>query len=270
VLVAGLLAGSAAAPAARAATTAPEAWIFPVVGGATYTDDFGDPRPQGRHEGNDLVAPRGTPVVACSGGVVRLGRSRSGGYMIWLVGKRHEWLYIHLSNDRTAGNDNRGGPATAYAPGLRTGMTVHAGQEIGYVGNSGDADSTVAHLHFEEHSPSGAAHDPYRHLRAAPVPLLSTLSAAPIAPVVRGRFVALRSTPTGPMAAVAVRTITVGARTVAEHGRVVVVREAPAVAAALATARAGQRVTVTMAPQRLTRAAQPMGAGTWTAAAVTG
>ena len=144
-----VLATTLSAPAAAHAAAA--AMLFPVVGGASYVDDYGDARPQGRHQGNDLMAPKHTPVIAVADGVVRLQHSGRGGYMLYLRNSSHEWLYIHLNND-VRGNDGRGGPKTAYARGLRSGMRVRAGQEIAYVGNSGDAEGGPAHLHFEEHT----------------------------------------------------------------------------------------------------------------------
>ena len=60
------------ATAGTAAAAPPPFTLFPVVGGAHYTDDFGDPRSGGTHEGNDLMSPCGTPAVAVVAGTVRL------------------------------------------------------------------------------------------------------------------------------------------------------------------------------------------------------
>jgi murein DD-endopeptidase MepM/ murein hydrolase activator NlpD len=145
--------------------------IFPVVGEAEYTDDFGDARWQGGHEGNDIVAEWRAPVIAVEAGrVVFWTKSASAGCMLYLYGKSGtSYRYIHLNNDLTPRNDNRGGcvPDVAFAPGLRDGQDVRAGQLIGYVGDSGDADGIHPHLHFELHPGDGAAVSPYRWLRRA-------------------------------------------------------------------------------------------------------
>ena len=183
-----VLATTLSAPAA--AHAAAVSLLFPVVGGASYVDDYGDARPQGSHQGNDLLAAKRTPVIAVASGVVKLQHSGRGGYMLYLRNAQHEWLYVHLNND-VRGNDGRGGPKTAYARGLRSGMRVKAGQEIAYLGNSGDAEGGAAHLHFEEHSRSGTPHDPYRRLRAAPIVLFSAVASkrsSPLAPRFLGRL----------------------------------------------------------------------------------
>jgi murein DD-endopeptidase MepM/ murein hydrolase activator NlpD len=145
--------------------------VFPVVAKVSYVDDFGDPRPQGHHEGNDIMAAKRSPVVAVEAGrVEKWGRSSRGGCMLYLYGKSGTtYMYIHLNNDRTLKNDNRGGcrNGISYAPGLKSGDRVDRGELIAYVGDSGDANGLASHLHFELHPNGGRAVSPYRRLRGA-------------------------------------------------------------------------------------------------------
>ena len=174
----------AAAPAQRlsARGSVPAQLVFPVIGAVTYTDDFGDPRAQGGHPGNDILADKRAPVVAVEAGrIVYWTRSANAGCMLYLYGRSGTmYQYIHLNNDLTAKNDNRGAcvPGVAYAPGLTDGQTVRAGELIGYVGDSGDADGIHAHLHFELHPGGGKAVSPYEWLRRA-VPLTSSATQLP-------------------------------------------------------------------------------------------
>jgi murein DD-endopeptidase MepM/ murein hydrolase activator NlpD len=145
--------------------------IFPIVGKVQYSDDFGDPRGQGAHEGNDILADRKAPVVAVEAGkIVFWTTSANAGCMLYLYGKSGTtYLYIHLNNDVTMKNDNRGKciAGMSYAPGLTDGQEVKAGELIGFVGDSGDANGIHPHLHFEVHPGGGQAVSPYRYLKAA-------------------------------------------------------------------------------------------------------
>jgi hypothetical protein len=172
VLLLFLLLGLAGAEGAAAAAPKPvPTLVFPVAGPTTYTDDFGQPRPGGPHQGNDLLAAKKTPVVAVEAGKVGLWTtSASAGCMLYLYGASGTtYAYIHLNNDLTMQNDNRGKcvGGTAYARGLRNGTRVTAGQLLGYVGDSGDADGIHPHLHFEVHPGGGAAVSPYPYLQRA-------------------------------------------------------------------------------------------------------
>jgi hypothetical protein len=165
LLLLGVFAGTAQAASVPAVTA------FPVVGNVTYIDDFGAPRWQGRHEGNDIMSIRHQPAVAFERGKVEIHyRSLSSTCMLYLHGvSGMTYVYIHLNNDLTMKNDNRGGcrRGVAYAPGLQTGQTVRRGQLVGYVGDSGDADGIQPHLHFEVRTPSGRAINPYTYLNKA-------------------------------------------------------------------------------------------------------
>jgi len=158
-----------AAPAASAPKV--PLLLFPVAGPTTYQDDFGQARPGGVHQGNDLLATKKTPVIAVESGKVEFWTtSASAGCMLYLQGDSGTmYEYIHLNNDLTMQNDNRGKcvAGVAYAKGLKNGARVTAGQQIGYVGDSGDANGIHAHLHFEVHPNGGAAVDPYPYLQTA-------------------------------------------------------------------------------------------------------
>ena len=145
--------------------------VFPVLGAASYTDDFGDPRGQGGHEGNDIMAPRRALVLAAEAGTVEFHTTSSrAGCMLYLNGKSGtQYLYIHLNNDLTDGNDNQGTcvAGVAYAKGLKNGAKVAAGEVIAYNGDSGDADGIHPHLHFEVHPNGGGAVSPFPYLNKA-------------------------------------------------------------------------------------------------------
>jgi murein DD-endopeptidase MepM/ murein hydrolase activator NlpD len=128
--------------------------VFPVYGKHSFTDDWGAFRADtGRHEGNDVFAVAGTPVVAvCGGSLNRVGTLPISGNRLWVKCKTGDsFFYAHLS---------------AFATDARDGLQVKAGQVVGFVGSTGDAEKTPPHLHFEVHPGDGAAVDPYPFLRA--------------------------------------------------------------------------------------------------------
>jgi hypothetical protein len=145
--------------------------IFPVAGDVTYIDDFGQARPGGTHQGNDLMGVKKTPVVAVESGKIEFWTtSANAGCMLYLRGDSGTtYDYIHLNNDLTMRNDNRGKcvPGVAYARGLKDGARVQAGQIVGYLGDSGDANGIASHLHFEVHPNGGDAVSPYPYLQSA-------------------------------------------------------------------------------------------------------
>ena len=169
-----LLLLAAAATSAATAGAGPAAvpqLIFPVVGQVSYTDDFGDARGSGRHEGNDLMAPKRAIAVAAESGTVKFWTtSARAGCLLYLYGDSGtKYIYVHLNNDLTLGNDNAGKcvAGVAYAPALKSGDRVAAGQPVGFVGDSGDANGIASHLHFEVHPKGGAAVSPFAYLRKA-------------------------------------------------------------------------------------------------------
>jgi peptidase M23-like protein len=186
-----------AAPAAAAKAPVPPL-LFPVAGPTTYEDDFGQPRAGGVHEGNDLLATKKTPAIAVESGKVEFWTtSASAGCMLYLHGDSGTmYEYIHLNNDVTMKNDNRGKcvPGTAYAKGLKNGAHVTAGQQIGYVGDSGDANGLHAHLHFEVHPNGGAAVDPYPYLQTAQHLLFFAKVGSPFALALTGTVVTASDT----------------------------------------------------------------------------
>jgi murein DD-endopeptidase MepM/ murein hydrolase activator NlpD len=125
-------------------------WICPVQGPRAFSDDYGDPRGGGRrrHQGNDILAPRGTPVVAPVSGTARQHNSGIGGLS----------FYLHGSD----GTTYFGTHLDAYA----ASGSVSAGTVLGYVGNSGNARGGPTHLHFEIHPGGGGPVNPYPTLRA--------------------------------------------------------------------------------------------------------
>jgi Peptidase family M23 len=197
-LLLGLTAGSAAAfppelpptPPPPTAKGVPK-FVFPVVGPARYISDFGDARAQGSHQGNDIMSARKAPAVAVESGKVELS-SGGWGCMLYLYGDSGDkYAYIHLNNDLTMKNDNRGKcvPGVAFAKGLKTGQRVEVGQHIAYVGDSGDADGIQPHLHFERRPGGGAATDPFRWLNRLPRLLYSAPSGAQVSLALRGTVV---------------------------------------------------------------------------------
>ncbi|HEY5660693.1 MAG TPA: M23 family metallopeptidase [Gaiellaceae bacterium] len=161
--------GLAAGTAGAAPPKVPDHIVFPVVGQVQYVDDFGAPRAGGAHQGNDLMATKKSPAVAAEAGTVKYWTtSRTAGCMLYLYGVSGTiYYYIHLNNDLTAKNDNRGKCVKGVAYTVRNGARVQAGQQIGYVGDSGDADGGHAHLHFEVHPGGGKAVSPYPYLQKA-------------------------------------------------------------------------------------------------------
>ena len=120
-------------------------------------DTFGAPRPGDRkHQGIDIFAPRGTPVLSTTRGIVaRIGENSLGGTVVWVLGQggdRH--YYAHLSS----------------VADIRTGQRIAPGDVLGTVGTTGNARGTPPHLHYGLYRRANGAINPF--------PLLMDTSAA--------------------------------------------------------------------------------------------
>ena len=268
-LALGLTAVAAAAPAGKV----PKQIVFPLVGPAQYfAGDFGAPRPQGPHEGNDIMSVRHAPAVAAEAGKVEFetGSGRAG-CMLRLHGKSGtDYVYIHLNNDLGPTNDNKGDcvQGVAFAKGLKDGAKVSAGQLVGYVGDSGDADGLQPHLHFEIHPNGGAAVDPYSTLQAAQRLLFYAAAGATFTLQLNGTVVgndkdpsklrlrtdSVRWWPNGLKVDGVNRTLTIDGRMAAIESESTRVPKGATTAAG--TAKKGQHVSIYTLPAPTTRDAQ--------------
>jgi murein DD-endopeptidase MepM/ murein hydrolase activator NlpD len=135
---------SAASAASTRTVAVTGNWTCPVAGPHAFSNDWHQPRSGGRlHQGTDILAPRGTPVVANVSGTVNRHSSSLGGQSYYLRGDD--------------GNTYYGAHLQSYAAQGR----VAIGTVIGYVGTSGNASGGPPHLHFEIHPGGGAAVNPY-------------------------------------------------------------------------------------------------------------
>lgn len=151
--------------------------VFPVDGPVTYTSDFGAPRVGHTHEGNDLMGKKMQPELATVDGVIyRLTFSNlsSGGNSVTIRGA-DGWTYhyLHVNNDTPGTDDAAATREQAFPSDIVVGAPVTQGQVIAYLGDSGNAEATAPHLHFEIRQPaavgsySGTPIDPYASLGAA-------------------------------------------------------------------------------------------------------
>lgn len=122
--------------------------VFPIAAPSTFSDDWMAPRGGRFHEGIDIMAERGTPIVAVvSGTVIRIGTTPVSGNRFWLRAPNgDEYFYCHLDG---------------FAPAAQEGASVAVGTVLGYTGDTGDAKGTTPHLHFEIHPGGGGPIRPY-------------------------------------------------------------------------------------------------------------
>jgi murein DD-endopeptidase MepM/ murein hydrolase activator NlpD len=128
-------------------------FVFPVGGRTTIGGPFGSFRQIGAHQGNDLFADFGTPVVAVADGTIEnVGSLPISGNRLWVYADGgDQFFYAHMAS---------------FAPAAVNGRHVEKGTILGYVGNTGDAEPTPPHLHFEIHPNGGDAVDPNQFLVA--------------------------------------------------------------------------------------------------------
>ena len=135
-------------------------YVFPIYGPTSFADTFGAGRATtGWHHGEDIFAPLGAPILAVTDGTVfQVGWNDVGGLRVWLRDRYgNEFYYAHLS---------------AFSQLAVNGNQVEAGDVLGFAGNTGDAEHTPYHLHFEIHPASllDKGYDgvvpPYRYLVA--------------------------------------------------------------------------------------------------------
>lgn len=141
--------------------------VFPQEADATYfTDSWGAPRTGHRHQGNDLMAPKGTEVYAVADGTVLWVRDRgtAGRYVAIDHGDGWESWYMHLNDDNPGTDDGRAPLELGIV--VSPGDVVEAGQLIGFVGDSGNAEGSSPHTHFELHI-DGVPVDPHSYLLEA-------------------------------------------------------------------------------------------------------
>ena len=144
---------TAASPATTTTSASPPpqpsgSGTCPVAGAVSFTDSWGAPRSGGRsHKGVDMIAARGTPIVAIySGRVYRLSNSALGGKSVYFYSDAGDlYYYAHLDD---------------FAD-ISPGLSVPVGYVLGYNGSTGNAPNYLPHLHFEYHPGGGAAVNPY-------------------------------------------------------------------------------------------------------------
>lgn len=130
--------------------------MFPVLGTCTWSDTYLAPRAGGRHhEGQDLIADKMQKILACCDQtIVELKWEAAGNALYCVDDDGWYYAYLHINNDDPGTDNGANQFKYAFAPGMAVGKRVLKGQHIAYVGDSGDAEETVSHCHFEIREPN--------------------------------------------------------------------------------------------------------------------
>lgn len=140
---------------------------YPIIGPSRYSDDFNSPRSDGAHNATDVFANKMQPIVSPVNGIISFipYPQPSYGYMISIRdAQNYRFNFIHINNDTPGTDDGNAKGVFVFAPDMKVGNTVVKGQHIAYVGDSGNAESTAPHLHFEIIRPDGSVENPYGSL----------------------------------------------------------------------------------------------------------
>ncbi|GMR02299.1 MAG: hypothetical protein BMS9Abin20_0628 [Acidimicrobiia bacterium] len=144
--------------------------VFPVDDEyARFKNTWGERRARGRrHTGTDIISPRGTAIRAAADGIITEMDYRASSGFYLRIDHGHGWqsTYLHLNNDTIGTDDGEGGTWTAFYPTLTVGAEVFAGDVIGYVGDSGNAEDTIPHAHLAI-THKGESLNPYPYLEDA-------------------------------------------------------------------------------------------------------
>jgi murein DD-endopeptidase MepM/ murein hydrolase activator NlpD len=136
---------------------------FPVDGPTSYGNTWMASRDNGarQHEGTDVMGKKLEVLVAAHDGTVSWTRTDGNNMLAIRDDDGWEYWYIHINNDTPGTDDGANLPAFMFFPGVDRGTQVTAGQPIAYMGDSGNAEGTSPHLHFEIHQPGGIVVNSY-------------------------------------------------------------------------------------------------------------
>ena len=135
----------------------------PAEGAFSYSNTWGASRGGGsrQHEGNDLMGQRLQPLLAARDGEVVWTRTDGNNMLSIRDADGWRYVYIHVNNDSPGTDDGANPRDWILFPGIEEGSEVKAGQPVAYMGDSGNAEGTSPHVHFEMHRPDGEPVNPY-------------------------------------------------------------------------------------------------------------